>query len=114
MQNGIIDPKTKFADLTRLNAPMLLVLLTVLVLYVTMVYGPIAAFLGDPAGCPAGRATRGREGEREREQPGSADGDHDRGERVQRCSRRRCDQRHEDGREEQRACCGRRDGAPRG
>ena len=41
----IVDPKTKSADLNRLNAPMLLVLLTVLVLYVTMVYGPIAAFL---------------------------------------------------------------------
>jgi MFS family permease len=33
------------ADPARINEPMLLVLLTILVLYVTMVYGPIAAWL---------------------------------------------------------------------
>jgi MFS family permease len=33
------------ADPTRVNYPMLLLLLTILVLYVTMVYGPIAAWL---------------------------------------------------------------------
>lgn len=33
------------ADPARLNKPMLLVLLTILVIYVTMVYGPIAAWL---------------------------------------------------------------------
>jgi ABC-type sulfate transport system permease subunit len=33
------------ADPAAVNAPMLLVLLTILVLYVTMVYGPIAAWL---------------------------------------------------------------------
>ena len=33
------------ADPARLNTPMLLVLLTILVIYVTMVYGPIAAWL---------------------------------------------------------------------
>jgi len=35
----------KSADPARMNKPMLVVLLTILVLYVTMVYGPIAAFL---------------------------------------------------------------------
>ncbi|WP_028008174.1 MFS transporter [Solimonas flava] len=35
----------KKADPARINKPMLIVLLTVLVLYVTMVYGPIAAWL---------------------------------------------------------------------
>ena len=33
------------ADPARINQPMLLVLLTILVIYVTMVYGPIAAWL---------------------------------------------------------------------
>jgi MFS family permease len=33
------------ADVDRINKPMLLVLLTILVVYVTMVYGPIAAWL---------------------------------------------------------------------
>ena len=33
------------ADPARINKPMLLVLLTILVIYVTMVYGPIAAWL---------------------------------------------------------------------
>jgi MFS family permease len=33
------------ADVDRINKPMLLVLLTILVIYVTMVYGPIAAWL---------------------------------------------------------------------
>ena len=33
------------ADAERINKPMLLVLLTILVIYVTMVYGPIAAWL---------------------------------------------------------------------
>jgi MFS family permease len=33
------------ADVERINKPMLLVLLTILVIYVTMVYGPIAAWL---------------------------------------------------------------------
>jgi MFS family permease len=33
------------ADVDRINTPMLLVLLTILVIYVTMVYGPIAAWL---------------------------------------------------------------------
>jgi MFS family permease len=33
------------ADASRINKPMVLVLLTILVLYVTMVYGPIAAWL---------------------------------------------------------------------
>ena len=33
------------ADPARVNMPMLLVLLTILVIYVTMVYGPIAAML---------------------------------------------------------------------
>jgi MFS family permease len=36
-------PKT--ADPARMNKPVLILLLTILVLYVTMVYGPIAAFL---------------------------------------------------------------------
>ena len=33
------------ADPARINKPMVLAILTLLVLYVTMVYGPIAAFL---------------------------------------------------------------------
>ena len=33
------------ADVARINMPMLIVLLTILVIYVTMVYGPIAAWL---------------------------------------------------------------------
>ncbi|MCB1571206.1 MAG: MFS transporter, partial [Xanthomonadales bacterium] len=33
------------ADVERINTPMVLVLLTILVIYVTMVYGPIAAWL---------------------------------------------------------------------
>ena len=33
------------ADLTKINRPMLVLLLTILVIYVTMVYGPIAAML---------------------------------------------------------------------
>jgi hypothetical protein len=34
------------ADKTKVNYPMTLLILVILVLYVTMVYGPIAAFLG--------------------------------------------------------------------
>ncbi len=41
----IVDPKTKFAPAAGINWVMLVVLLTVLVFYVTLVYGPIAAFL---------------------------------------------------------------------
>ena len=39
------DGKTKAADENRMNKPMLVLLLTTLVIYVTMVYGPIAAML---------------------------------------------------------------------
>jgi len=41
----IVDPKTKFADASRIDKPRVVALLTVLVLYVTLVYGPIAALL---------------------------------------------------------------------
>jgi MFS family permease len=41
----ITDPKTKAADVAAMNEPAIVALLTVLMLYVTMVYGPIAAFL---------------------------------------------------------------------
>jgi len=41
----IVDPKTKFADPEAMDMPRIVALLTVLVLYVTLVYGPIAAFL---------------------------------------------------------------------
>ncbi|MBV9657975.1 MAG: MHS family MFS transporter [Verrucomicrobia bacterium] len=41
----IVDPKTKAADESRINQPMLVLLLSILMIYVTMVYGPIAAFL---------------------------------------------------------------------
>jgi MFS family permease len=41
----IVDPRTKFADPEAMDQPRVVALLTVLVLYVTLVYGPIAAFL---------------------------------------------------------------------
>ncbi len=41
----IVDPRTKFADVSRIDRPMVILLLAVLILYVTMVYGPIAALL---------------------------------------------------------------------
>jgi MFS family permease len=41
----IVDPRTKFADSSRIDTPKVIALLTVLVLYVTLVYGPIAALL---------------------------------------------------------------------
>ncbi len=41
----ITDPKTKFADPAAMNQPAMVALLTVLMIYVTMVYGPIAACL---------------------------------------------------------------------
>jgi len=41
----IVDPKTKFADTARIDRVTVVALLAVLVFYVTLVYGPIAAFL---------------------------------------------------------------------
>jgi MFS family permease len=41
----IVDPKTKFADSAAIDQPKVIALLTLLVFYVTLVYGPIAAFL---------------------------------------------------------------------
>ena len=48
----ILDALTKAgypakADMAAFNYPMVILLLTILVLYVTMVYGPIAAWLGE-------------------------------------------------------------------
>jgi len=42
---NIVDRRTKFAPVGQINKPAVVALLVVLVLYVTMVYGPIAAFL---------------------------------------------------------------------
>jgi MFS family permease len=41
----IVDPRTKFADTSQMDKPRIVALLALLVFYVTLVYGPIAALL---------------------------------------------------------------------